>query len=197
MNGMGEKSVQKRKYILETARKVFMEKGFKRVTMKDIVEACDISRGGLYLYFNSTEEIFLEVLRMESEETDDVFSDNVKEDSTATDILMLFLKEQKKELMRKKDTLTQATYEFYFENKLNKKDNILKKQFDSAVFVLRKLIETGVESEEFYCDDCESAARNIMLVLEGLKISAQTIGVTSDSVDKQLLYILKSLGVEE
>ena len=194
---MGEKSVQKRKYILETARKVFMEKGFKRVTMKDIVEACDISRGGLYLYFNSTEEIFLEVLRMESEETDDVFSDNVKEDSTATDILMLFLKEQKKELMRKKDTLTQATYEFYFENKLNKKDNILKKQFDSAVFVLRKLIETGVESEEFYCDDCESAARNIMLVLEGLKISAQTIGVTSDSVDKQLLYILKSLGVED
>ena len=194
---MGEKSVQKRKYILETARKVFMEKGFKRVTMKDIVEACDISRGGLYLYFNSTEEIFLEVLRMESEETDDVFSDNVKEDSTATDILMLFLKEQKKELMRKKDTLTQATYEFYFENKLNKKDNILKKQFDSAVFVLRKLIETGVESEEVYCDDCESAARNIMLVLEGLKISAQTIGVTSDSVDKQLLYILKSLGVED
>ncbi|MBR6666379.1 MAG: TetR/AcrR family transcriptional regulator [Lachnospiraceae bacterium] len=194
---MGEKSVQKRKYILDTARKVFMEKGFKRVTMKDIVEACDISRGGLYLYFNSTEEIFMEVLRMESEETDDVFSGNVKEDSTATDILMLFLKEQKKELMRKKDTLTQATYEFYFENKLSKKDDILKKQFESAVFVLRKLIETGVESEEFYCEDPERAARNIMLVLEGLKISAQTIGVTSESVDKQLLYILKSLGVED
>ena len=174
-----------------------MEKGFKRVTMKDIVEACDISRGGLYLYFNSTEEIFMEVLRMESEETDDVFSGNVKEDSTATDILMIFLKEQKKELMRKKDTLTQATYEFYFENKLSKKDDILKKQFESAVFVLRKLIETGVESEEFYCEDPESAARNIMLVLEGLKISAQTIGVTSESADKQLLYILKSLGVED
>lgn len=194
---MGEKSVQKRKYILDTARKVFMEKGFKRVTMKDIVEACDISRGGLYLYFSSTEEIFLEVLRMESEETDDVFSDNVKEDSTATDILMLFLKEQKKELLRKKDTLTQATYEFYFENKLSKKDDILKKQFESAVFVLRKLIETGVESEEFYCEDPDSAARNIMLVLEGLKIAAQTIGVTPESVDKQLLYILKSLGVED
>ena len=87
---MGEKSVQKRKFILDTARKVFMEKGFKRVTMKDIVEACDISRGGLYLYFSSTEEIFLEVLRMESEETDDVFSDNIKEDATAADILMLF-----------------------------------------------------------------------------------------------------------
>ena len=44
---MGEKSVQKKKYILDTARKVFAEKGFKNVTMKDIVEACEISRGGL------------------------------------------------------------------------------------------------------------------------------------------------------
>ena len=114
---MGEKSVQKRQYILETAKKVFAEKGFKRVTMKDIVEACDISRGGLYLYFNSTEEVFAEVLKMESEEADDLFSDSIKEDSTASDILMLFLKEQKKEILRKKDTLTQATYEFYFENK--------------------------------------------------------------------------------
>ena len=88
---MGEKSAQKRQYILETARKVFMEKGFKSVTMKDIVEACDISRGGLYLYFGSTEEIFLEVLKMEAGEADDLFSDNITEDATASDILMLFL----------------------------------------------------------------------------------------------------------
>lgn len=194
---MGEKSLQKRKYILETARKVFMEKGFKRVTMKDIVEACDISRGGLYLYFSSTEEIFLEVLRMESEEADDVFSDSIKEDATAADILMLFLKEQKKELLRKKDTLTQATYEFYFENKLAKKDNVLKKQFDSAVKVLRRLIEVGVESGEFHCPDPEGTARNIMYVLEGLRISAQTRGITAETVDRELLYIFSCLGVEE
>ena len=51
---MGEKSIQKRQHILDAARKVFVEKGFKNVTMKDIVEACEISRGGLYLYFDNT-----------------------------------------------------------------------------------------------------------------------------------------------
>ena len=61
---MGEKSAQKRKYIVETARGVFVEKGYKDVTMKDIVDACKISRGGLYLYFASTEEIFMDVLKM-------------------------------------------------------------------------------------------------------------------------------------
>lgn len=194
---MGEKSAQKRKYIVETARKVFAEKGFKRVTMKDIVDACDISRGGLYLYFDSTEDLFLEVLRLEREEADDVFSDSIKEDATASDILMLFLKEQKKELLRKKDTLTRAIYEFYFENKLSKKDNVLKQQFDSAVKVIKMLIITGVESGEFACEDPEGTARNIMYVLEGLKISAQTRGITPDTVDKELLYIYRSLGVEE
>lgn len=193
---MGEKSVQKKKFILETARKVFVEKGFKKVTMKDIVEACEISRGGLYLYFDNTSQIFLEVMKLESEETDDVFSDNITEDATAADILVLFLQEQKKELLRKKDTLTQAIYEYYFENQPGRKDNVLKKQFDSAVKIIEKLIETGVENGEFYCEDCQGTARNIMFVLEGLKISAQTIGITAETVDREILFILRSLGVE-
>lgn len=193
---MGEKSAQKRKFILETARKVFVEKGFKKVTMKDIVEACEISRGGLYLYFESTGQIFLEVMKLESEETDDVFSDKITEDATAADILVLFLQEQKKELLRRKDTLTQAIYEYYFENQPGKKDNILKKQFDSAVKIMEKLIETGVGNGELYCEDCQGTARNIMFMLEGLKISAQTIGITAETVDREIRFILGSLGVE-
>lgn len=194
---MGEKSLQKKRFILETARKVFMEKGYKNVTMKDIVEACDISRGGLYLYFGSTAEIFMEVLRMETEEADDVFSDSITEDATVSDILTLFLKEQKKELLRKKDNLTIATYEYYFGENVPKKDNILKKQFDSAVKIIEKLIEAGVENDEFYCEDCRGTARNIMFVLEGLKISAHTIGITAEMVDEELLFILRELGIEE
>ncbi len=193
---MGDKSVQKKKYIVETARKVFMEKGFKTVTMKDIVEACDISRGGLYLYFENTNQIFTEVLKLESEEADDVFSRSIAEDATVVDILLLFLKEQKKEILRKKDNLTQAIYEFYFANTLPKRDNVLKQQFDSAVKVIEKLIENGVETGEFVCEDCAGMARNIMYVLEGMKIAAQTTGISSDAVDRELMFILRGLGAE-
>lgn len=193
---MGEKSVQKRKFILETARKVFMEKGYKKVTMKDIVEACEISRGGLYLYFDSTAQIFQEVMKLESQETDDVFSDSITEDATAADILVLFLSEQKKELLRKEDTLTQAIYEYYFENGTVKKGNVLKRQFDSAVKIIERLIEIGTENGEFCCEDCKGMSRNIMFVLEGLKISAQTTGITADAVDREIFFILKSLGVK-
>ena len=126
-----------------------------------------------------------------------MFSDSITEDATAADILTLFLREQKKELLRTKDTLTQATYEFYFENNLSKKDNILKKQFDSAVKIIQKLIETGVGNGEFYCVDCEGTARNIMFVLEGLKINAQTIGITAEVVEREFEYILTALGMED
>lgn len=64
--------------------------------MKDIVEACEISRGGLYLYFESTGQIFLEVMKLESEETDDVFSDKITEDATAADILVLFCRSRRR-----------------------------------------------------------------------------------------------------
>ena len=194
---MGEKSIQKKRFILETARKVFVEKGFKKVTMKDIVEACDISRGGLYLDFESTSQIFQEVMKLESEEADDVFSDSIADDATAADILILFLREQKKELLRKEDTLTQAIYEYYFQSQPVRKGNVLKRQFDSAVRIIEKLIETGVENGEFVCEDCRGMARNIMFVLEGLKISAQTIGITADVVNREIRFILRMLGLEE
>ncbi|MCI8695826.1 TetR/AcrR family transcriptional regulator [uncultured Acetatifactor sp.] len=194
---MGDKSVQKRKYILEMARKVFVEKGFKKVTMKDIVEACGISRGGLYLYFSDTGQIFLEVMKMESQEADDVFSDSIAEDATAADILFLFLREQKKELLRRNDTLTQAIYEFYFQSEPVRKGNMLKRQFDSGVKIMERLIAMGVEQGEFSCEDCRGMARHIMFVLEGLEISAQTIGITSEAVDREILFIMKFLGAIE
>ncbi len=194
---MSEKSAQKRMYILKTARKVFMEKGFKNVTMKDIVEACDISRGGLYLYFASTEEIFMEVLKLETEETDDVFSGSIGEDAVPSDILALFLKEQKKELLGKRNNLTIAVYEFFFANRFPKKDHLLKQQFDTAVKIIEKLIEAGVDAGEFYCEDPLGAARNIMYVLEGLKVASQTRGITEDIVDREVMYIMQGLVMEE
>lgn len=194
---MSEKSVQKKKYIIETARKVFMEKGFKTVTMKDIVEACEISRGGLYLYFQNTGELFEEVLKLEQEETDDVFEKSIPEGASPSDILALFLKEQKKELLNLKPSLNMAVYEYFFSCNIPAKDNLLKKQFDEAVYVIEKLIQAGNESGEFYCEDPRGAARNIMYVLEGLKIASQTRGIQESAVDKEILYVMQGLICED
>lgn len=194
---MSEKSVQKKNFIIETAKNVFVEKGYKNVTMKDVIEACDISRGGLYLYFSSTEEIFLEVLKKETEEVDDVFSNKFTADSTAADILILFLQEQKKELLRKKNNLTIAIYEYFFEAKVSKKNNMLRKQFDTATKLVAKLIAMGVEEGVFYCEDCIATALNIMYALEGFKIASKTMGISEEAIDVEIEYIMNNLYVSE
>ena len=195
---MGEKSAKKKQYILDKARVVFSEKGFKNVTMKDIVDACDISRGGLYLYFSSTEDIFLEVLSTESDEDDDeAIGAALSGDASAGDMLALFLKEQKKEILRKKNNLTVATYEYFTLHKATALDNPLKRQFDTAVKIVEKLIENGVETGEFYCENPLGCARNLMYVVEGLKITAGTIGITEEAIDKELMYVMQGLVPDE
>ncbi len=193
---MGEKSAQKKRYIIETAGKVFMEKGYRGVTMKDIVDACDISRGGLYLYFENTSQLFLEVLKAEAEAADDVFAANIPTDATVGEIIYLFLLEQKKELLRKENSLQQATYEFFFTADLPKKENPLKKQFDATCKLLEKLIETGVQKGELICPSPKACARNILFAMEGLKICAQTMGITEKAVDKEIAFLLSNLGLE-
>ncbi len=194
---MSEKSAQKKKYIVETARKVFREKGYKQVTMKDIVDACGISRGGLYLYFQNTGEVFEEVLRLEQEEADDVFEQNIPKEATPADILALFLKEQKRELLSRECSLNKATYEYFFENQVSSKENLLKRQFEAAVHVIEKLIQEGTAEGEFYCEDPRGAARNIMYVLEGLKIASQTREIPEAAVDREILYVMQGLFLEE
>lgn len=191
---MSDKAARKKQYILDTAKKVFAEKGFKDVTMKDIVEACEISRGGLYIYFDSTEAIIKEIIAEEGREKDDIFARNSGKNCTAGDILALFLKEQKKELLAKKDNMTVAVYEYLFMTHIKgEKDTSMSSKFAGAVSVLTHLIENGVENEEFYCEDPEGAARNIMYVIEGLKISSHTVGITEAEIDRELVYIMSGL----
>lgn len=56
-----EKIEIRKSKILESAFDVFSEKGFKQASMQDIVEHSGISKGGLYTYYKSKEEIFLAI----------------------------------------------------------------------------------------------------------------------------------------
>ena len=192
---MGDKSIQKKQYIIDVAAKVFSEMGYKNVTMKDVVDACDISRGGLYLYYESTSELFIDVMKSQAAAGED-FTSLISDDATAADILLLFLQEEKKDLFKKKGNLNRAYFEFYFDARPSKADNVYKKKFDNNVKMIGKLIEIGVESGEFVCDDPVTAAFNIVYLIEGLKATSATLGVSPDSFDRQILYILQSLGVD-
>ena len=51
-----------KEHILLTAFKLFLQKTFKEVTMKEIVDRTGLSKGAFYHYFNSKEGLFIEVV---------------------------------------------------------------------------------------------------------------------------------------
>jgi len=56
---------RKREQILDGARKLFLAEGFDAASMGDIARAAGVSKGTLYVYFDSKELLFAELVREE------------------------------------------------------------------------------------------------------------------------------------
>ncbi len=192
---MGDKSLQKKNMIVEAAREVFLKRGYRAVTMKEIVEACGISRGGLYLYFANTKELFEAVLERENQTLSSILELSAAKKSNPGEILLMYLDEQKKTILKKKGNLAVATYEYMFENKLLNHEVPAEKCFEENVKALEQLIADGVAQEWMVCENPAEAARNIVYTLEGMKVTAQTTGVSAKVLDSQIAYIMRTLGM--
>lgn len=52
----------RREEILNAAQRIFFEKGLQNSTMDEIAEAAELSKGTLYLYYSSKEDLYLAVM---------------------------------------------------------------------------------------------------------------------------------------
>ncbi len=190
---MSERADVKRQLILDKATEVFASKGYRSVTMKDIVEASGISRGGLYIYYDSTEEIFLDVLKSIDAWEDEANKNMVAKlkEAGSAELLLWFLKEQKKEILKGKNNLSIAMYEYAFACRQDGKSSGAKHKFETASLVLEKILARGNENGEFDCEDPKSVASNMMYAIEGMKVMAGTVGISEKKVDKELVYMMR------
>ena len=69
---------QRRKSIIDAAEKIFFQKGFDNTTMDEIAEEAELSKGTLYLYFKSKEELFLEIIKRGEKILTDLFFKAIK-----------------------------------------------------------------------------------------------------------------------
>ena len=191
---MGAKSDLKKQHIIRTAEMVFARKGFRDVTMKDIVDACGISRGGLYLYYQDTGRLFLDVLKASSERSDLSFEETVPKLESASDILAFFFEEQKKELLSPERSLYAATCEYAFSHPSFAGP---RETFGRASGILEQLLRAGARRREFVCPSPGRMAAHIMFVIEGLKIASASFGLTEREIDEEFSHILNELALND
>lgn len=85
---VSEEYKQKRKKeILDSALDCFAEKGFQIATIDDIVKHSGISKGAIYNYFKSKEEIYLELMREQTEMSNARLIEKLRELKTAREKL--------------------------------------------------------------------------------------------------------------
>jgi len=81
----------RRSAILKAARKLFFDRGFKNVTVDKIAAKAEVSKGSVYLYFKSKEEIYTQILINDSINS---FQDLEKKfsakDAPAEELLLIF-----------------------------------------------------------------------------------------------------------
>ncbi len=139
---------ERRNEIIETASRLFAQKGYDKCSVNDILTAIGIAKGTFYHYFKSKEEVLDAVVGQATELIRDRVSEVVKREDLAPDemILQIFLS------MRIEKEMTDGILD-----EIHKSENALFHQkslvqtVDMIAPVLTKVVEKGIEKGIFVC----------------------------------------------
>ena len=186
---MLKKGDKTKQFIISKSKKLFSRRGYTTVTMKDICEICDLSRGGLYRYFGSTKEIFLEILNEDKEDKGEILLEYIGKGESAMQILEWFFQDRK-------DTLMLGNYKGFsfavheFAKQEAEQKEYLKERLNQAKSGLITLLEYGQKKGEFRQFDTESMALSLLLFLDSLETNAYILDFTEQGVENQLNFLL-------
>ena len=186
---MDKKSDAKRNLILLRARQVFTRKGFAGVTMKDIIDECGISRGGLYLYFQSVDEIFMQVIDTHNRSKLSETKQYISEDKSFEQLIDEYLNKQKRRLLNLGNSLLIALYEYRFANRDDYHKEFFRNQFINTKNVMLDILNYGVEKGAISHPDTGSLASGVVLHIEGISMLAVAAGISHEFIEKQIEFI--------
>ena len=81
-----------KEHILNVCTGLFLQKGFKDLTMKEIVEKTGMSKGAIYHYFDSKENLFLEVINLTVTSTFDSHLTKINPNLSINFIMNLYMR---------------------------------------------------------------------------------------------------------
>jgi AcrR family transcriptional regulator len=156
---------QRRSAILNAARKLFFEKGFRYVTVENIARKAELSKGSIYLYFNSKEEIYTQILLNDIDKFNKKSSLIFQNGKSAAELVMdfafiyvdFFLNDR--ELFRIMMTFMLHTEDMNLAETVNQ--HIIEVT-NNTVKIIETILQQGIEKGEFPSDINLRLSRNAM-----------------------------------
>jgi AcrR family transcriptional regulator len=160
-------SDERKSQILNAAEQVFTKKGFDLARMDDIAEETGLSKGTLYLYFKSKDELIIAILDRIFQGVFKQLEARKKDQLSATEAINQFTEEaihDYKRMLR----LMPVAYEFLalaFRNKVVQK--ALTQYFRHYMDVLVPIVQRGIDTGEFRPVDPRETAIAAGAIYEG------------------------------
>lgn len=190
---MNRRGTETRRLILKKSYPLFAEKGFKEVTMKDICECTGLSRGGLYRHYDSTSQIFAEILEELLKRQEDEFSEKIKKKESAFCILNDVLERYRLEMLDSGNSLSVAIYEFYSLPQSEHIPNALLEQYLLSKEMWSRLIQYGIEQQEFKQVDIPAVFDLIVFSYQGVRMYSRLMPLDKDIPDRIVRQIKELL----
>ena len=168
---MAAKGERTREYILEASYGLFVGKGFKQVTMKDVCEVTNMSRGGLYSHFPSTRLLFEALLEKITQKDAMDFQGEMDRGMSAVEILEGALALMEDEMKHPEDSLSIAMYEY-----AETVDSNVMEHFNRiGEEKWAKLIRYGMDRGEFREVNVEEIVNVILYAYQGVRMWSRII----------------------
>ena len=190
---MGKKGEDTKKLIREKAACLFAQKGYKKVTMKDICAITGLSRGGLYRHYDSPQQIFSEIVDMLMNSQDNELSEKMAAGLPARQILEEILERYRMEMLDSSTSLSVAIYEFFSENFSDGQDNLLLRQYQYSVDMWSEFLSYGIKRGEFKKVDCTEIIDIIIFSYQGVRMYSTIIPLDEEIPMRVVNHIKKTL----
>lgn len=189
---MGKKGLDTKERIKKAAYQLFADKGFKEVTMKDICDNTGLSRGGLYRHYESTEQIFSEIISAFLTVQNTELQEQIDNHSSAVDILNQLLEKYCLEMLDAKNSLSLAIYEYFSKKGMEESDNLLSQQYQMSFSLWDRLIRYGISRGDFRQVDSRAVFDIIVFSYQGVRMYSLLMDISED-VPHRMMKQIQSL----
>lgn len=138
--------------ILKAARKLFFEKGYRPVTVESIARKAELSKGSIYLYYSSKEEIYSQILLSDIEKFHDHVADILQGSSGASGALVRLAETYIDFFLNDRELFRILMNFMIHNNGMNLPEDLnihIIKTTNRAIDIFEQILKAGVEKGEF------------------------------------------------
>lgn len=168
---------ERRAQILQGALYCFAEKGFQATTINDISRHLQASKGAIYTYFKSKEEIYIELMRERTQQVITEIKKQFQSMEKAEDKLQFLFRHFRLESFSLMQQYGKVHFEFWiYSTRKQELQALMEKRYEEVIQLVKQVIHQGKKDGEFRSDlDDRLISQLFWMIRDGISLHYSVI----------------------